>query len=119
MEGKNCFSRICLTVISGASYNKIKEMLNMLSAKEARILASEKCIQMFGKEFCDKYAEFGGSAYNELEDSVECTFGMNDEVPEVQDRHRLTEVKYKYYLCLKVSRIDGSIKVMESCLPSA
>lgn len=91
----------------------------MLSAKEARVIAGEKCIQMFGKEFCDRYAEFGGSAYSESEDSVECTFGMNDEVPEKPDKYRLTEEKYKYYLCLRVSRIDGSISVMESHLPSA
>lgn len=91
----------------------------MLSAKEARILANEKCIQMFGKEFCDKYAEFGGSAYNESEDSVECTFCMNDKVPNVQDKYRLTAEKYKYYLRLKVSRIDGGISVIESCLPKS
>ncbi len=89
----------------------------MLSVKEAKILANEKCVQMFGKEFCNKYAEFGGSAYSETEDSVEFTFGMNDKVPDKQDKCRLTEEQYKYCLCLKVSRMDGSISVIESRLP--
>lgn len=89
----------------------------MLDVKEAKVLGNEKCVELFGKAFCDLYADSGGSAYEISDDKVRCSYGMNDVAPTVVDRHALTKVKYEYYLTLDVDRNNGDISVIESNLP--
>lgn len=89
----------------------------MLDVKEAKVLGNKKCVQLFGKTFCDRYADSGGSAYEISDDKVRCSYGMNDNEPLAAGGHALTEEKYKYYLTLDVSRIDGEIVIVESHLP--
>lgn len=89
----------------------------MLDVKEAKILGNKKCVELFGEAFCDRYADSGGSAYEVSDDKVRCSYGMNDNEPLAAGGHALTEEKYKYYLTLDVSRIDGKVDIIASRLP--
>ncbi len=89
----------------------------MLDVKEAKVLGNEKCVELFGKTFCDRYADSGGSAYEISDDKVRCSYGMNDNESAIAGKHMLTEVEYKYHLTLDVSRSDGAISIVESHLP--
>lgn len=90
----------------------------MLDVKEAKVLGNEKCEELFGKAFCDRYADSGGSAYEILDDKVRCSYGMNDNDIAMADRQSLTEKRYKYHLTLDVNRKDGEIVIVESYLPN-
>lgn len=90
----------------------------MLDAKEAKILGNKKCVELFGKAFCDRYADSGGNAYEISDEKVRCSYGMNDNDAAMADRQSLTEKRYKYYLTLDVNRKDGEIVIVESHLPN-
>lgn len=89
----------------------------MLNINEARVLADNKCIELFGKEFCEKYAEFSGSSYEVKDKVLTATYGMNDEIQNSSSKLRLTEVKYKYMLVINVDRDSGEISIEKSVLP--
>lgn len=90
----------------------------MLDVKEAKVLGNEKCVELFGKTFCDCYADSGGSAYEISDDKVRCSYGMNDNGTAMADKQSLTEERYKYHLILDVNRKDGEIVIIESHLPN-
>ena len=90
----------------------------MLDVKEARLLGNKKCMELFGESFCERYADFGGRRNIIKEDKVRCFYGMNDNESAIADNCVLTEVKYRYHLTLDVSRSDGEVSVVESCLPA-
>ena len=91
----------------------------MLSVSDTKKIADKKCIEIFGKDFCKKYGEYGGSAYEDQKMNVRFFYGMNDEIPKPKSVLCLTEEKYKYILILDVDKDKGNVTIIKSIVPSS
>ena len=87
----------------------------MLSVEEARKKGIDRCIEIFGKEFCEINEYDAGGGFCFKDDVVICNFGFIPESRNVSretEKLSLTEETYQYSVSIEVDRKSGETKIL-------
>ena len=89
----------------------------MLNEKALRKIGNSKCIEVFGREFVEKYKDTACGCHNYYKGKFRYWIGLTDE-PEPENIHLCAgETPYKYFIDMLIDRNTGAVIVTDYRIP--
>lgn len=80
----------------------------MISMREARKLGINRCVDLIGREFCNRYRKRSVSSFGRNGNIVDVFVGITDEERK-PGKYKLSEKPFKYHALVYVDRLKGTV----------